>query len=225
MTRTWKTFGLQTVLAAALVVAPVTGNAAEDETKINSTKSLRNRIANLDKELKGLKSQIKSMNETLLRIDKIEGDVGDIAKGLTSLDERYRKSMEKIGTDMNEVKSTLKELAKKNGSSTPKEGNDLKSRVARIERILEQIDRKINSTSLYPSPEEGGRVLLRNDYDEEVLFVINGRSYRLAPGTSRVLDVPAGTLTFEVITPGWGLLRRASRTLLPNETRRIVVGP
>jgi hypothetical protein len=134
--------------------------------------------------------------------------------------------MSKVSEDMGKITRTLEELTKKNGSSKASGADDLKSRVAKIEKILEQIDRKMNSTSLYPPPEEAARILLRNDYEDEVLFVINGRSYRLAPGTSRLLnDVPAGTFTYEVITPGYGLVRRASRTLLPNETRRIVVGP
>jgi hypothetical protein len=58
-----------------------------------------------------------------------------------------------------------------------------------------------------------------------MLFIINGReNIRLAPGTSRLVEgVPAGTFTYEVVSPTWGSRARKTTTLLANETYRITV--
>ena len=66
--------------------------------------------------------------------------------------------------------------------------------------------------------------MLSNRYPEEMLFIVNGTSYRVAPGSTRVLDPqPAGTITYEVLSPTWGLLRRRTTTLAANEPFRINV--
>src|SRR5262249_46227663 len=148
----------------------------DSEKKIDANKSLSKRVKSLENELGELK---KKLNVAVADVDAMKATLERVDDGLDKLSKAYKESMPAVSRDIGKIQQTLAELTKKNGGSTPKEGNDLKARVARIERILEQIERKMNSTSLYPPPEDAGRVLLRNDYDEEVLFVINGRSNRL----------------------------------------------
>ena len=44
-----------------------------------------------------------------------------------------------------------------------------------------------------------GRVRLINDFPEEMSVLVNGRSYRLLPGQERLLAVPPGDFTYQVL--------------------------
>jgi hypothetical protein len=229
MTRTWKTFGLQTVLAAALVAAPATANAAEESKKITGNKELNKRIADLQKDLNKLKTQVKSIDETLLKVESLEGRIKGIEDGLDKRDKELKEVLEKVGKDMQgfrkDMDKVLEQLTKKNGSSKPTEGDDLTSRVAKIEKVLEQIAKRVSPPPSLYGPDETGRVLMINRYMDPITIILNGRVYRLNPGTSRLVDgVPAGTLTYDVGTPIYPSLGQRTSNLLPNETRRIVVG-
>ncbi len=229
MTRTWKTFGLQTALAAALVVAPAASNAAPEDTKING-KDLAKKIESLDKELKSLKQSIESINKELLKVKGLEGSIKSLEDSLEDIKENVKgslenakKDMDGFRKDMGKVLATLDELAKKNTTSTAKEVEELKARLDKIDKKLDVLRPDV-SVRRYPPPTELGRVLLVNRYPEEITFIVNGTSYRLAPGGSRLIDgVPAGSFTYEVLSPSYGMVTRRTRTLLPNETSRIVV--
>jgi hypothetical protein len=91
---------------------------------------------------------------------------------------------------------------------------------------IEEAIRKLRATepttgriALSPPPSTG-RVVLSNMYHEVMLFVINDKSHRVAPGAMAVLDnIPAGALSYEAISPTWGLVRARSTATLPaNET-------
>jgi len=103
--------------------------------------------------------------------------------------------------------------------------DDIRGRLNAIEQALQRLVPAGPSTSnriaLSPPINEGiaGRVMLVNLYSEDILFTVNNQVHRVEPGRTKQLDaVPAGTLTYEVISPTWG--RRAFRTttLSPNET-------
>jgi hypothetical protein len=221
MTRTWKTFGLQAVLAAALVAAPTAGNAAPEDRKLNG-KDLAKRIKALEDQIKQLKEKdLKRLNDSILSINEALSKVDVIETNLKTFDKN-------VGTDMARVKKDLKEL--KESFSRKTTDPDTKKEIDEIKASLEKINRKLEvlrpdvSVRRYPPPSEMGRVLLVNRYPEEITFVVNGASYRLAPGASRLIDgVPAGSFTYEVFSPSYGKVGGKTSTLLPNETNRIVV--
>ena len=60
---------------------------------------------------------------------------------------------------------------------------------------------------------------LVNDYSEELLFLVNGRAYRVAPGTTHTVEeMPAGAFNYEVISPTWGSRARNTPMLAAGET-------
>jgi chromosome segregation ATPase len=70
----------------------------------------------------------------------------------------------------------------------------------------------------YPAA-QAGRVVLVNTYPEDLTFVVDGRSYLVAPGGTMTLDgQPAGTLSYEIISPTWGVRDRRTTALGANET-------
>jgi hypothetical protein len=78
----------------------------------------------------------------------------------------------------------------------------LKDEVAALRRELNAMK---NSTSLRPpgvSPIGMGTVRVVNEYPVEVSIVINDKSYRVAPGTTLNVEVPAGDFTYQLLTSG-----------------------
>jgi hypothetical protein len=85
----------------------------------------------------------------------------------------------------------------------------LRVRLIQIEQLLLELKTRQARTS-FSAPAEG-RVVLNNDYVDEVQFTVNGETYRVAPGASVVLpNIPAGALRYEMRSAVYGL--RASRT-------------
>lgn len=80
------------------------------------------------------------------------------------------------------------------------------------------------SQRLSMSPPNGtiantGRVMLVNLYSEELLFIINGASYRVPANKSRMIEnVPTGTLRYEVFADRWGSLENRITTLAAGDT-------
>jgi len=127
----------------------------------------------------------------------------------------------------NELKKLRKQFAEPTVPSLPgtdKGLDDIRGRLNAIEQALQRLapgNSTSNRIALSP-PINGataGRVMLVNLYSEDILFTVNNQMHRVEPGRTKQIDaVPAGALTYEVISPTWG--RRAFRTttLAPNET-------
>jgi tetrahydromethanopterin S-methyltransferase subunit G len=208
MMRTWKMFGLQTLLAATLATAPALATAGtENEDK--DLKKVNQRLETVEKALTAIQKDIDALKNERLRVDTLRGKVNTLE--------------EKLGRLQTTVEALKKDLPKKETvAAYPPEGMDeIKNRLTQIEKKLDQLT---PATRIARAAPEVGRVALNNRYDEEMLFIVNGTPYRLAPGTSRTLtDVPAGTLTYEVVSPNWGRLRRKTTTLTAGETFNINV--
>jgi septal ring factor EnvC (AmiA/AmiB activator) len=179
MMRTWKMFGLQTLLAAILSATPALATAGTE---------------NENADIKDIKQRLET-----------------IEKGLTAI----QKSIDAIKAQALNVNLMNARL------------NKLEEKMAGLQTTLEALQKQLkkqNTTQVSKAPPEVGKIVLTNRYDEEILFIVNNTSYRLAPGTSSVLaEVPAGTITYEVISPTFGLVTRKTTTLAANKTININV--
>jgi hypothetical protein len=213
MIRTWKMFGVQTLVAVVLAAAPGLARA-EPENDNSDIKDIKQRLETIEKGLTAIQksldaaSKAQTLDVKLLKgkINKLEEQMGALQTTVDAL----KKKLSRTETEAN----------------YPPEGMDefIKSLINGLVRIEKKLDRLTTSTQVAKAPPEVGTVALNNRYDEEILFTVNGTSYRLAPGTSRSLvDVPAGSLTYEVISPSFGLVRRKTTTLAPNKTLSINV--
>lgn len=78
----------------------------------------------------------------------------------------------------------------------------LKTRVRQLEMELDRVRGTPPSVSRFGPSDPGGRmarVRLSNEYLEEMAVVVNGRSYRLVPGETRTISVPAGSFTYQIL--------------------------
>ena len=218
MMRTWKLLALPAVLTAALSAAPTVvtaGGQGEGDKPV---------LERLDKMDKAVQDAFKKISDEMLLL---KGDALIAKTGLQKAQEKIdqlEKDMAQALRDVTKLRVEADELRKRGSSSTEalyppadKAGlDDIKSRLGKIEQELTRI---AGSSSTSQSPARVGRLRLVNEYSEELLFLVNGRSYRVAPGTTQqVEEVPTGAFTYEVISPTWGLRARNTPVLAAGET-------
>lgn len=80
-----------------------------------------------------------------------------------------------------------------------KDIQDIKKDIREIKRKLDGgPSTSFRSESLYQGQGQG-RVRFINEFNEEMSVVVNGRSYRLAPGQERLIAVAPGDFTYQVL--------------------------
>jgi polyhydroxyalkanoate synthesis regulator phasin len=122
----------------------------------------------------------------------------------------------KIDLEINDIARKLDDLAAELQDLRRSGLDAVLSRLDRIDQNLS--DMKKGRISLYSPSSENGRIVLRNQHNEELFFVVNGRTYRVQAGASQALNAPAGSVNYELISPRWGVRDRKTTTLAANET-------
>lgn len=216
MLRTWKLVGWSTLLAAAVTAAPAL--AQDKDTKAilerldKMEESWKQTIRDIAKDISGLNEDVRVLKGDVLG-QKIK--VGENSKILAGLDDqvmKIRKELDALRLRIPaEIPSGIDRAAL----------DDLRNRVAQLEQALRQSSPRVSL-----SPPTPARVMLVNQYSEELLFRVNDKDYRVAAGNStRVEGVPSGNLTYEVLSPTWGRRALKTTTLSPSETFTITAHP
>ncbi len=140
--------------------------------------------------------------------------------------------VEKLTKELQDIKDALKTDELRGKAITIDTKIDLIDKdIQDIKKDIREIKRKLNdnaSTSYYRSESDSattrgqGRVRFINEFSEEMSVVLNGRSYRLLPGQERLLTVPPGDFTYQVLQ-----LQRypQDRRITANETKTIRIYP
>jgi hypothetical protein len=236
MLRNWNAIKAAS-LAVALAVGPVA--TAQDITQAD----LENLRKSIDKSITDAADTVKKQIDT--RLEKINSDVMSAISGLNadviklksdikSLNDSSDDTKLKAQTNQMAIKNleaqvaTLKaELDKLTNRGTQlypadKSGpNEIVSRLAKIEEVLA---RMIEARVANAPPLSMGRIQLANMYPEEMLFVVNGVNYKLAPYQTRMLEnQPSGTFTYEVISGTYGVRANNRPVLEAGKTYTITV--
>jgi len=211
MMRTWNMVKLASALTATMTVTPVAfAGGTDDQAK--DIKAIIERLDKLEKDL----------------AEKVEKAVGaNVEKKLYENFETLKKLLEsnldvQIGEMHKKIKAMtldLEALRKRKGDTTSLYPPDktLDEIRSKLDQIMAKLDGRV---AKYGSPNGGGRVILLNLYPQELLFIVNGREYRVQPGRQMVLDgVPAGSIVYEVASPTMGLIQAARTSVVnANET-------
>jgi hypothetical protein len=211
MMRTWKTFGMKAILAAAFLAPPALAAADSDAPKTTDA-----RLEEITKQLTRMETSLKEVGDLKSELAKVSREIGILQRDLTL----------KVQQDQ----ATQKDLS---------ERIDKLERMAReeITRLNEDL-RKLRAgpstqSSLYtpnqgPPPAAGsGRIRLVNDSFGTVTITLNGKPHTLPPRQSTLLEnQPAGRFTYDVQAEGFGVIRPPStRELAANDTYTIEVFP
>src|SRR5262249_46192965 len=79
---------------------------------------------------------------------------------------------------------------------------EIKRIKTRVEAVEAQVNAMKTSTSLRPPTDGRGTVRVVNEYPVEVSIVINEKSYRVAPGATLSVEIPAGEFTYQLLQTG-----------------------
>jgi|SRR5581483_10266379 len=103
----------------------------------------------------------------------------------------------------------------------------LLQRVNALERKVDELGQSRTARYYTPTEPQVGAIRLQNRSSVASTVLLSGRSYRLAPMETIVLQgQPAGVFTYEVLADGFGTIRSPlSRTLVAGETFSITVNP
>lgn len=122
----------------------------------------------------------EDLKKAVEKLDKATKELTDAREALKTDELRSKAikmdtTLELIDKDIQEIKKDIRDIKRKLelGSSTSSK-----------------------SQSLYQGQ---GRVRFINEYSEEMSVVVNGRSYRLVPGQERLIAIPAGDFTYQVL--------------------------
>jgi hypothetical protein len=252
MTRNWKMFGLQTLLAAALTATPALATSGpEGDGKNNNekpNKTLEERIKKIEDDVKDFKTDfsnkvVAAVKAALENKDTLKSLTGKIAAAVSTaldqeidkkvaeavkaaLDVEMRGELNKLKDEVKRLQDLVKDSKVSNSKTTEARAFDVgMEEIRKALDDIKQILLKPRIAFSRPAPNNGGRIVLTNNYGEDVTFILNNREvFRLAPGQSRVLEgQPAGTFTYEILSPTWGSRGRTTSTILSNETVRLNV--
>jgi predicted RNase H-like nuclease (RuvC/YqgF family) len=144
---------------------------------------------------------------------------------------RTVEKLEKVVKDLQDAKDGLKnENVREKVATIDSKLDQLDQDIQTIKKDLRDLKRKVDSgssTSLRPDYDSTtvrgqGRVRLINDFPEEMSVRVNGLSYRLSPGQEKLVAVPPGEFTYQVLQ-----IHRDPRVrqIVADETKNIRIYP
>jgi hypothetical protein len=225
MMRTWRMFVLPALVTTSLAVGAAAGGEGKDTP--DKTKTIQEQLKDLNlrivesfekvgEDIRGLKQDLKVFKADQLDLrTKLNLTLGKLAS---------------LELTVNDLKSEVDSLQKRSGdirlypSSDKATIEELRARIAQLEASLARVQDRPRVALSSPA---SGRIVLVNTYPyEELSFVVNGRTYRVAPGVRLPLEgQPAGVFNYEVFSPTWGSRGRNTTTLEPGQTFTITATP
>jgi hypothetical protein len=148
----------------------------------------------------------KSVDQAVQKLDKLTKDLADAKEAMKTDDLRTKATtldtkLDILDKDVQDIKKDLREIRQRLGER--------------------------GTTALRPDTDGAtartqGRVRVINSHLIEMNVVLNGRSYRLPPGDERLILVPPGNYSFEVLQiPG----DRRSGEIAAGQTRTFTIYP
>ena len=200
MTRLWKDYGLRAVLTTALLTTMATVADAQDP-KTDPKKE----IGADDMTVTELRKQLEKVTALVTRLEKLEMNLNAASTNTDVV-------IGSITTDLSKLKKQVSQIQV-----------DLNALTQKVEANANKIVAKSSPMNENPGMRTGnGRVLLKNDYLEEMMIIVNGTQYRLVPGQELSVTVPSGSFNYQV--PQLQSLVQ-TRRLASDETYTIRVHP
>ncbi len=178
---------LSTIVGATLMVAPAFAD-------------------NLDKKDDTTKQEFEKTNALIAEMKR---DLADLkAKELASI----KKEIDAL-KESNKQTQIFLEGGSDKGSATDgllKKMSRLEETLAAVDKKLQLLDTKLTASTrtASSSPEsakvvvETGSVKIVNDYEVEISIVVNGKAFRIEPKETKSIDVPVGSLKYQLLGSG-----------------------
>ena len=181
------------VLSAAVAASMAAGHAGAQDVKKADLDALTRRIDAMHADVLALKEFKGDLDAAVF--GKKEGGAG--ADGLFRRINALQDRLDKLNGLDEQMKGIREEITKLNG---------------KLDRSVVAGSSPLGGTGAagvpqpMPGPAAANRstVRLSNEYATEVSVILNGQSYRLAPGEVKGVGVPAGSYTYELLQAGGG---------------------
>ncbi len=173
-----------------------------------------------DEKLAAIQKDIKELGKTVGEVNKVLADLRTLRADMKA---DLKFGLEQMGGQVTNI-ALDQSVTQKNVNEMREELSKLRTEV---ETLRTRMQTNTNRASLYPNDaattdSSTARVEMINTYTNEVAFVINRRTYYVAPGQTRTSDpIPAGTFTYEVL----GIQAPTTRTVGPNKIFTVRVYP
>lgn len=178
MIRNWKALGLNTILLAAFATPALA--APEDIGKDDKAPATV-------KDIKELGKSINLLGETLNL--HIKHSLGEI--------DALKKQVEALQKDIDSLKKGTTSTS--NYGPAAKDIDELRKQIDRLQQTCDAIKKQLPVTTTALKPSGTARLELVNDYPYQIDFVVNEATYPIAPGMTRVLNLPVGSnYTFRI---------------------------
>lgn len=229
MLRNWKSLALFS-LTTVFVQVPVPVQAQGGEDAKSLAKQIESLQETIKESFKGVSTDLSKMTGDL---KKIREEIDGIKDTSLQFDLRLNdanKKINQIEADLKKIRADIDGIKNRDAGPAPTAPSldkasleDIKTKLGSIEQAILKLQpsstRVAMSAPTGPTVAATGRFLLVNLYNEELLFLVNGKTYRVAPGFSVPVDgIAAGAVTYEVISPTFGSRARNTVNLVPNET-------
>jgi len=234
-----KTLALPVALAAALSAQPLA--SAEDVEKPPTLEQTAKDVKDLKEaqkkstdalldELKKIQDQLKSMDGVRRDVDALRTTVQDLRRELelsAQMHNRASGDLTELRTQARQLRDDL-DRAKTQASKMEQQLADQTARCDGLNRELAALRRQAADGSRQAArlTDGTGTIRLHNTFGRTVSIVLNGRepAYRLEPGETAVVNqVPVGSVTYEVLAPGFETPYRRTRTLTADNPLEIEV--
>ena len=208
MMRTWKAVGLNTLLLAAFATPVLAGpeDVGKDDKNPVTVKDLRKLGEDISKDIRAIGADLQ------LHIQKTQGDI-----------KKLEQDVAQLQNDLKALKGGSPMTSSSNYTPSAKEVDELRKQIDRLQQTVEALKQQLPQTSTsYKPAATNGRLELTNDYPYQIDFVVNETTYPVAPGMTRVLNLPVGAMyTFRI--PQLAGYQTAQSRVLGSEGRAIRV--
>jgi hypothetical protein len=229
MIRNWKTLTMYSLLSAAAVAfapQPAVVFATEKNLPTNADGQDK-KLSDADKEaIAGiLRQELKKLEDGVLAnlqksVNALEGKVSDLQ--IEQLKHKLQIEQQKFLID---------QLTKRldAASASPVVDKAMMDTLKAIQDGIAKLAPTEKRSSAYPAngaATNTGRVMLVNNYSEDLLFIINGLRYRAPAHTSRLVEnIAVGPVNIEVAADRFGIFNRQAPTLAAGDTFTLTANP
>jgi hypothetical protein len=221
MIRTWNTLALAALLSAA---CPPVLDAGEKD-KDTDAKAILKAVDELKTKVETLSKKIDAA-PTAANHKQVLADIKKLGETVDRANDELKTRIAAMETEQLKQKLELQglKLALKSVDAGPTDKaviDEIRGSLSAIEKSLAalSIDGSVRKAFSPPINSTMARVSLINLHTERMLFLINDRAFTVEPNrTMQINDVPAGAVTYQVVSPSWGTRAHKTTNVQPNET-------
>jgi hypothetical protein len=229
--RTWKLLGLSALAALCLATSARAGGEPTNGDNPKKNGTTKEHLEALEKrlleEFKKIADAFKGQDR---RLNTLEANDADTRLKLSDAQIKIKTLEARVDQLRLDVENLQKRLPSTGIALYPPNDkaslDEIRAQLAQIHAALARMQPGSGRVAFSPPATGTGRIIFTNLHPETLLFVLGNTSQRVEPGQTFTFNGrPAGTFTYEVISPTTGTGGVQTRTLEPGQTYTLTARP